>query len=309
MPKDATDLRFFVAITEAGSLAEAARRMDVTPSAVSQHLRQMEQRLGVQLVQRSTRHFSLTDEGELFYAGAVDLLAQLDQLTDNLRARSGEVAGKLDVCGPLGFGRRFLAPLLGEFHALHTRLQVSLTLADVVHSTEAQRFDLVVHIGHLPDSSLVAYPVAPNARFLCASPDYLARRPAPQTPDELTRHDCIVLRENQEDVTLWRLRRNRSEVAVRVPPALWSNDGEVVKQWALMGKGIMLRSEWDVADDLRAERLVRVLPEWKLPDADVVALADQRAALPARVRLFLAFLQERFQPRPPWREADPRATG
>ena len=309
MPKDATDLRFFVAITEAGSLAEAARRMDVTPSAVSQHLRQMEQRLGVQLVQRSTRHFNLTDEGELFYAGAVDLLAQLDQLTDNLRARSGEVAGKLDVCGPFGFGRRFLAPLLGEFHALHPLLQVSLTLADVLPSTEAQRFDLVVHIGHLPDSSMVAYPVAPNARFLCASPDYLARRPAPQTPDELARHDCIVLRENQEDVTLWRLRRNRSEVAVRVPPALWSNDGEVVKQWALMGKGIMLRSEWDVADDLVAGRLVRVLPEWKLPDADVVALADQRAALPARVRLFLAFLQERFQPRPPWREAGRRAAG
>jgi DNA-binding transcriptional LysR family regulator len=309
MPKDATDLRFFVAITEAGSLAEAARRMDVTPSAVSQHLRQMEQRLGVQLVQRSTRHFSLTDEGELFYAGATDLLAQLDQLTDNLRARSGEVAGKLDVCGPLGFGRHYLAPLLAEFHALYPRLQVSLTLADALPAAEAPRFDLVVHIGHLLDSSLVAYPVAPNARFLCASPDYLARRSAPQKPDELAAHDCIVLRENQEDVTLWRLRRNRGEVAVRVPPALWSNDGEVVKRWALMGKGIMLRSEWDVADDLRAGRLVRVLPEWKLPDADVVALADQRAGLPARVRLFLAFLQQRFQPQPPWRDAGRQAAG
>lgn len=302
MPKDATDLRFFVAVTEAGSLAEAARRMDVTPSAVSQHLRQMELRLGAQLVQRSTRHFSLTDEGELFYSGAVDLLAQIDQLTDNLRARSGAVAGKLDVCGPLGFGRRYLAPLVAEFHTLHPRLQVSLTLADKVPASEGQRFDLVVHIGHLPDSSLVAHAIAPNARFLCAAPDYLARRPAPLKPDELAQHDCIVLRENQEDVTLWRLRRNRSEVAVRVPPALWSNDGEVVKRWALMGKGIMLRSEWDVAEDLAAGRLVRVLPEWKLPDADVVALADQRTGLPARVRLFLAFLQERFKPRPPWRE-------
>lgn len=303
MPKDATDLRFFVAITEAGSLAEAARRMDVTPSAVSQHLRQMEQRLGVQLVQRSTRHFCLTDEGELFYAGAVDLLAQVDQLTDNLRARSGEVAGKLDICGPLGFGRRYLAPLLAEFHALHPRLQVSLTLADKVPSSEAQRFDLVVHIGHLPDSSLVAHPIAPNSRFLCASPEYLARRPAPAKPDELARHDCIVLRENQEDVTLWRLRRNRTEVAVRVTPALWSNDGEVVKQWAQLGQGIMLRSEWDVADDLAAGRLVRVLPEWTLPDADVVALADRRTGLPARVRMFLAALQERFKPQPPWRMA------
>jgi DNA-binding transcriptional LysR family regulator len=150
----------------------------------------------------------------------------------------------------------------------------------------------------------VAYPIAPNARFLCAAPEYLARRPAPTTPDALADHDCIVLRENQEDVTLWRMRRNRSEVAVRVPPTLWSNDGEVVKQWALMGQGIMLRSEWDVAQDLAAGRLVRVLPEWKLPDADVVVLSEQRTGLPARVRLFLAFLQERFKPRPPWRPAE-----
>jgi DNA-binding transcriptional LysR family regulator len=301
MPKDATDLRFFVAITEAGSLAEAARRMDITPSAVSQHLRQMERRLGVHLVHRSTRRFRLTDEGELFYAGAVDLLAQFDQLTDSLRARSGEVAGKLDVCGPLGFGRRYLAPALADFHSQHPGLLVSLTLSDVAPAWDAQRFDLIVHIGHLSDSSLVAYPIAPNARYLCASPKYLARRPAPARPDDLVHHDCLVLRENQEDVTLWRLRRTRSEVAVRVPPTLGSNDGEVVKQWALMGKGIMLRSEWDVADHLKSGRLVRVLPDWKLPDADVVALVDHRAGMSARVRLFLAFLQERFKPAPPWR--------
>ena len=106
MPNDATDLRFFVAITEAGSLAEAARRMDVTPSAVSQHLRQLEKRMGLHLVHRSTRSFKLTDEGELFYSGAIDVLAQIDRLTDSVRARAGEVAGKLDLCGPLGFGRR-----------------------------------------------------------------------------------------------------------------------------------------------------------------------------------------------------------
>jgi len=301
MSKDATDLRFFVAVTEAGSLAEAARRMDVTPSAVSQHLRQMEQRLGLQLVHRSTRSFCLTDEGELFYAGALELLARLEQLTDSLRARSGEVAGTLNVCGPLGFGRRYLAPVIADFHTAHPKLLVSLFLTDVVPAADAQRFDLVVHIGHLADSSMIAYPIAPNARFLCASPEYLARRPAPLKPDDLARHDCIVLRENQEDVTLWRLHRNRTEVAVRVPPVLASNDGEVVKQWALMGKGIMLRSEWDVADDLRERRLVRVMPEWKPPDADVVALLGQRAGMSARVRLFLAFLQERFRPVPPWR--------
>lgn len=301
MPKDATDLRFFVAVTAAGSMAEAARRLDVTPSAVSQHLRQMEQRLGVHLVHRSTRRFSLTDEGELFYASAVDLIAQIDRLTESLRARTGEVAGRLEVCGPLGFGRHYLAPLIAQFHSLHPKLLVSLTLTDVVPASDASRFDLLVHIGQLPDSSMVAYPVAPNARFLCASPDYLARRPPPASPDELAEHECLVLRENQEDVTLWRLVRNRKEVAVRVPPVLCSNDGEVVKHWALAGKGIMLRSEWDVAESLRDGRLVRVLPEWQLADADVVALVDHRDRMSARVRLFLSFLQERFRPKPPWR--------
>ena len=301
MLNDATDLRFFVAITEAGSLAEAARRMDVTPSAVSQHLRQLEKRLGLHLVHRSTRRFRLTDEGELFYAGALDLLARMDVLTDSLRARSGEVAGKLDVCGPLGFGRRYLAAAVAEFQVRHPGLAASLSLTDTVPTSDVQRFDLIVHIGHLADSSMVAYPIAPNARYLCASPKYLARRPAPRTPDELAAHACLVLRENQEDVTLWRMRRNSEEVAVRVPPALWSNDGEVVKAWALMGLGIIQRSEWDVADHLKAGRLVRVLPDWQLPEADVVALVDHRANMSARVRLFLTFLQERFKPRPPWR--------
>jgi len=301
MPNDATDLRFFVAVTEAGSLAEAARRMDVTPSAVSQHLRQLERRLGLHLVHRSTRSFSLTDEGELFYAGALDLLAQFDALAERLRTRSGQVAGKLNVCGPLGFGRHYLAPALADFHTLHPGLSVSLALSDEVPASDAQQFDLVVHIGHLPDSRMVAHPIAPNARFLCASPEYLARRPAPSGPQELAQHDCLVLRENQEDVTLWRLRRHRKEVSVRVPSALCSNDGEVVKCWALAGKGIMLRSEWDVADHLRDGRLVRVLTDWKLPDADVVALVDHRAGMSARVRLFLAFLQQRFQPKAPWR--------
>ncbi|MDB5859575.1 MAG: transcriptional regulator, LysR family [Ramlibacter sp.] len=301
MPNDGTDLRFFIAITEAGSLAEAARRMDVTPSAVSQHLRQLEKRLGLHLVHRSTRRFKLTDEGELFYAGALGVLAQMDHLIDDLRARSGEVAGKLDVCGPLGFGRRYLAAAVAEFHALHPKLLVSLNLTDIMPASNAQRFDLTVHIGHLSDSSLVAYPIAPNARYLCAAPQYLARCPPLLKPDDLASHDCLVLRENQEDVTLWRLRKNRTEVSVRVPPVLCSNDGDVVKQWALMGKGIMLRSEWDVADHLRAGRLARVLADWQLPDADVVALAGQRDNMSARVRLFLSFLQERFQPAPPWR--------
>jgi DNA-binding transcriptional LysR family regulator len=301
MPHDITDLRFFVTITESGSLAEAARRLDVTASAVSQRLRQLESRLGMQLAHRSTRRFSLTEEGELFHAGVVALLADLDGLVDTLRERSGEVAGTLHVGAPLGFGRHYLAAAVSDFHALHPGLMVSLTLSDVMSAADANRFDLIVHIGNLTDSSMVAYPIAPNSRFLCAAPGYLAHRPAPHEPKELAQHDCIVLRENDEDVTLWRFRKKRTEVAVRVPAILSSNDGECAKQWALEGKGVFIRSEWDVAESLASGRLVRLLPEWALPDADVVALVASRAGLSARVKLFLSFLQARFKPLPPWR--------
>lgn len=303
MSSDTTDLRFFVTLTESGALAEAARRMDVTASAVSQRLRQLENRLGVQLVQRSTRRFSLTDEGELFYTKALTLLAELDALIDSLRARSGEVAGTLHVRGPLGFGRQHLAGALADFHSQHPKLVVALTLSDVPPAADADRFDLIVHIGDLANSSMVAYPIAPNTRILCASPDYLARHAPPQRPEELTGHQCLVLRENEEDVSLWRFRKGRTEAAVRIAPAMSSNDGDVTRQWALTGKGIIMRSEWDVAEHLASGRLVRLLDGWRLPDADIVALIPQRHGVSARVKLFLAFLQARFQPVPPWRKA------
>jgi DNA-binding transcriptional LysR family regulator len=301
MSNDITDLRFFMAVAEGGSLAEAARRMDVTASAVSQRLRQLETRLGLHLVHRSTRRFSLTEEGELFYAGAGGLLAQLDDLIDSVRSRSGEVAGTLHVCGPLGFGRHHLAAAIADFQALHPKLMVSLTLSDVLSAADASRFDMIVHIGNLADSSMVAYPIAPNARFVCGAPDYLARHPAPRKPQELVTHDCIALRENQEDVTLWRFRKNGGEVSVRVPAILSSNDGDVVRQWALRGKGLIMRSEWDVAESLAAGRLVRVLEDWHLPEASIVALVDGRHGMSARGKLFLSFVQARCNPVPPWR--------
>jgi DNA-binding transcriptional LysR family regulator len=301
MLHDITDLRFFVTITESGSLAEAARRLDVTPSAVSQRLRHLESRLGMPLAHRSTRRFVLTEEGELFRQGVSLVLEQLDRVIESLRERSGEVTGTLNIGGPLGFGRRYLAAATAEFQALHPRLKVSLTLSDVVSPADANRFDLIVHIGRMSDSSVVAHPLAPNSRFICAAPSYLERRPAPKEPKELAEHDCIVLRENNEDVSLWRFHKRRAEVAVRVRAMLSSNDGDVVKQWALAGKGLFVRSEWDVAEHLAAGELVRVLTDWTLPNADVVALTAHRAGISARAKLFLAFLQARFQPVPPWR--------
>ena len=302
MASDTTDLRFFVTLAESGTLSEAARRIDVTASAVSQRLQQLEKRLNVHLIHRSTRRFSLTDEGEMFYNKAVSLLAELDTLIESLRARSGEVGGTLHVWAHLSFGRQYLASALADFHAQHPKLLVSLTLSDLRPAADSERFDLILNIGALPDSNMIAYPIASNKLFLCASPAYLASRGVPKLPSDLSGHCCIVLRQNEEDVSLWRLRQGATEAAVRVTAGLNSNDGEVTRAWALAGKGIILRSEWAVAENLRTGQLVKVLDDWTLSDADIVALIPQSHAVSARVRLFLALLKERFQPVPPWRQ-------
>jgi DNA-binding transcriptional LysR family regulator len=297
--RETDDPRFFALLMHAGSLAACARQLGVTPSAVTQRLQSLEQKLGVRLLDRSTRRMLLTDEGALYHEHAVQLTQHYDELIDTLRSRKALVRGRLRVHGPLGFGRRFLAPIVARFHTLHPQLDIALNLSD--RRAESDAHDLVVHIGELRDSSQVAYPIAPNGRVLCAAPAYLKRAGRPEKPDQLSAHACLVLRENDEDVTLWRLKNGKREAAVRVKPVLSSNDGDVIKQWALAGKGVMLRSEWDVADLLRAGKLERVLPAWQPPAANVVALVAERKGMSARVKTFLAFLATEFKPRPPWR--------
>lgn len=295
------DIRFFQILIKAGSMVAAARELDVSPPAITQRLQQIEARYGIRLVDRSTRSMRLTDEGELLYEKGALICAESDALLDQLAARSGVVTGHLRVSAPFGFGRRYLAPLLADFHTRHPSLKVSLALADNPVVNDAGAADVMFHIGELHDSSLVRYTIAPNKRLLCASPAYLRRCGTPSTPEELAAHACITLRENNEDVSLWKFMRGQESRHVRIDPALISNDGDVVCQWAIHGKGIIVRSEWDVAQALKAGQLVPLLPQWKLAPADVVALVPQRKGMSARVKAFIAFANAHFSPTPPWR--------
>jgi DNA-binding transcriptional LysR family regulator len=176
-----------------------------------------------------------------------------------------------------------------------------LLLADNPSLHDAGAADVMFHIGELHDSSMVRYTIAPNNRLLCAAPRYLKRKGTPLAPEDLNGHECIPLRENNEDVSLWKFTRGQTTRHVRIDPALVSNDGDVVRQWAIQGKGIIARSEWDVADALKSGQLVPLLPEWKLAPADVVALVPQRKGMSARVKAFITFVNEHFSPSPPWR--------
>ena len=306
------DLRFMLALDRLGSLAALAREENVTPPAVTKRLSQLEARLGVRLAMRTTRRLQLTHEGLLLVQHAAGVIGQMQFIEEALQQRSQVVAGRLKVHGPFGFGRRYLAPLLEQFRKKHPKVEAQLFLSDnlmlphqPVHGRDA--FDVLVSIGETPDSRWVAHPIAPNRRILCASPAYLAGAPALDAPEDLARHDCLALRENDEDVTLWRfVRREKGQShqhTVRVHPVMESNDGDVIHQWCLAGKGIMVRSEWDVAASLSSGRLVALLPGHRLPDANVTALVPQSRVSAARARLFVDALRRAFQPRPPWRGA------
>jgi DNA-binding transcriptional LysR family regulator len=300
-PLGSEDLRFFMTVAASASLAAASRALDVSRSAVTQRLAQLESRLRCRLLDRTTRHVRLTEEGRLLLTRADDLLRSLDELSSTLGVRHDVVSGHLRVAAPLGFGRRYVAPVLAEFRERNPHVTVSLTLTDRSAISAEDNWDLIIHIGELRNSSLVMIRLAPNGRIVCASPAYLAKRGEPAEPADLASHACLALRQNEEDVTLWRFTdRNRKVTPVRIAPAMSSNDGEAVHAWALSGLGVMVRSEWDVADDLRNGRLRRILSRYRLPSADVVALLGQRNGRTARVDAFLTLLKERLQPIP-WR--------
>ncbi len=302
--RETDDPRFFLCIFREGSLAAAARALNVTASAVTQRLQALEAKLGLRLIDRAARKFQLTDEGELYVAEAEKIVAQYDALIDALHARRSLVRGHLRVRATFGFGRKYLAPAVAEFQKLHPQIKASLNLSDRWTETEETSYDVLVHIGGLTDSSRVAFPIARNGRFMLAAPSYLRRRGTPKSPDELARHSCLLLQENDEDVGLWRLRNARGrEEAIRVQASLLSNDGDAIKQWALAGCGIMLRSEWDTAAEIASGKLARVLPEWTLPEANIYALVPQRKGLSTRARAFIDFLSARFQPEPPWQQS------
>jgi DNA-binding transcriptional LysR family regulator len=295
------DLTFFHVIASAPSLAEAARRLNVTPPAVTQRLRALEVRVGVKLVDRTSRGLSLTDEGELIASEGAVIIGAIDDLSERLASRTSQVRGHLRVAAPYGFGRRYVAPVAQAFAKKHPAASVALELSDSPIRQMSESWDIVVHIGALPESDRLVTTLAPNHRILCAAPEYLERSAPIEKPEDLVSHRCLALRENNEDVTLWRFAHPKhGKVTVRIRPNMSSNDGEIVRDWALAGLGIIVRSEWDVAEDLAAGRLQAVLPRWSSPAADVVALLHARHGRSGRTSVFLQLLRESLAS-PPWR--------
>ncbi len=293
--RETSDLAFFGAVVKAATLTAAARELDVSPPAVSKRLAQLERRLGVRLMHRTTRRISLTAEGEAYAEAGRGILAEIEELESRISSARAAPRGMLRVNATLGFGRAYVAPVVSAFRRRYPEVEVLLQLTDRPVNLTDEAFDVGIRFGELPDARIVARKIADNRRLLCAAPRYLEARGHPSTPGDLVGHDCIVLRQNDSGFGLWRLQRGRKSESVRVRGPLSSNDGSVVLGWALDGHGILMRAEWEIAGHLRAGRLVQVLPEWALPPADVHAVYPERHHLSARVRVFIDFLVERFR--------------
>ncbi|WP_088506611.1 LysR family transcriptional regulator [Burkholderia ubonensis] len=299
---DLEDLRLVRAIGASRSLASAARLLDLTPPAVTIRLQRMEERLSARLAVRKSNGISLTDEGQRLYQEALDILERVEALPIHISGEHGEVQGTLRVVAPFGFGRKYVSRIVRDVQLAHPKLEILLHLSESP-LTHASGADVVVHIGTLKSSSWVGYPLAPNERFLCASPAYARRIKALNHPADLARYNCLCLRENDEDVPRWRFSQEgdpRRSTVIRVAGALSSNDGTVITEWALAGLGIVERSEWDVAPLLANGKLVRLLPDWRLPSAPVTALLPSRTGRSVRQRIFLETAKQFLSP-PPWR--------
>jgi DNA-binding transcriptional LysR family regulator len=291
----ASHLEFLVLLARHGNLSAAARELDLTPPAATKRLAQLEERLGVRLVNRTTRRISLTSEGETYLHYASRILAEVREMEEAVSANRSVPKGLLRVNASLGFGRTTIAPLVSEFAKRYPHVEVQLEVTDRPIDLVGTGVDLAIRFGMLPDKRLVARRIMENRRFLCASPRYLERSGIPANLADLANHRCIVHRQNEDAYGVWRLLHNGRSEVVKVEGSLSSNDGDIVLGWALDGHGILLRSEWDLAKYLESGRLRIVLPEFFQPSADLFVYYPNKRNQSARARAFIDFLVEHIR--------------
>lgn len=288
------DLQFFSALVAAGSLSAAARELRVSTPAVSKRLSQLEGRLGVTLLTRTTRRMGLTAEGETCLAHARRILGDLDDLERLMGLSRTTPSGVLRVNATLGFGRSHVGPVISRFVARYPKIDVRLQLSADPPPLGEDAFDVCIRFGPPPDARVIARRLADNQRLLCASPAYLARHGEPRTPADLAQHNFIGIRQGEEAWGVLRMTKGRKGAveSVKTRGNLVTNDGGIAVQWALDGHGVLLRAEWDIRKYLASGRLRQVLPQYRMPDADLYAVYLPQHQTAARVVAFVDFMAE-----------------
>jgi DNA-binding transcriptional LysR family regulator len=291
----------FLAVVEEGDFSAAARRLRMTPSAVSKIIGRLEARLGVRLLQRSTRSISLTSEGSAYAESARRILGDIEDAEFAIQP-GAEPRGRLRVSLPSAFGHRLIVPMLPAFIERFPAIDLELDFSDAIVDLMNGDADVAIRVAAQSDSTLVTRRLASNRRVICAAPGYLERHGVPKMPDELQRHVCLAITAHGR-LNVWEFQDGNGRHAIRVRGSVEANSTEALRHLALAGIGIVRLSEILVGGDIRAGLLVPLLTDCNYAEAEPITVVyPHRRFLPPRVRVFVDFLAEQFARRP-WEEA------
>ncbi|NUZ06061.1 LysR substrate-binding domain-containing protein [Piscinibacter koreensis] len=288
------DLRVYLSVVRKASFAATAEELGVSTAYVSKRIRILEEDLGARLIHRTTRRVVVTEEGERIYNRAQRILDEVEQLYEDLNLKRRAPRGLLRICSSFGFGRNIVGPAISRMVEKHPALQVRFEVFDRLVDVATEGFDLDVRVGDEIAPHLIATRLASNHRVLCAAPSYLAEKGMPKSLADLASHDCLIIKERDHPFGVWRLRSGKRERTVKVTGPLSSNNGEIVVQWAVDGRGILLRSMWDVGPHIAAGRLVRILPEFE-QEANIWAVYPARLETSAKVRVCVEWLSKALE--------------
>ncbi|EOY5423233.1 LysR family transcriptional regulator [Cronobacter dublinensis] len=249
------DMALIVEVAETGGLSAAGRRLSLSPASMTARLKAIEERYQTRLFHRSTRAITLTQAGENFYHAALRVLDEARHAESLLMQKEGVLSGNIRISAPSDFGRQYLSPAILDFSRLHPDVNPSVYLGERVEDLIANRLDMSIRFGNLPDSSLIVRNIAPNHRVLVASDTYLQTYGMPSTPDTLHDHRCLALELHGVVINEWRFEEEGVSRTIRVNPAMVCDDGALLRQWVLMGAGIACKSWWDVKRDVEQGRL------------------------------------------------------
>lgn len=288
------DLRVLLTVIRKSGFAAAADELGLSPAYVSKRIQILETTLGTRLLHRTSRRIALTEDGERVQRWALRILDDFQQLHDELSDAHDSPRGRLHLCSSFGFGRHHVAPAVSLLAERYPELEIRLDLFDRVVDIVNEGFDLEIRVGDDIPGQHIGRQLVSNRRVVCAAPGYLQRQGMPQTLNDLEQHHCLVIKERDNAFGIWNLERNGVQESVRVSGPLSSNNGEIVLQWALDGRGVVLRSLWDVKPLLDQGRLVQLLPEYS-QSANVWAVYPTRLAYSGKLRACVEFLQEHFK--------------
>ncbi|PSV96988.1 LysR family transcriptional regulator [Photobacterium iliopiscarium] len=297
-----SDMTLFISIVKNQGLAAAGRELGLSPATVTARLQALEDRYGVKLLNRSTRHLSLTESGIMYHQASLDIIDSVKETENLLQTGSQEVRGTIKIAAPRDIGKQYISPIISAFCELYPDVVPYLYLDDKLTNLAESGIDIVIRYGELADSNLISRKLASSRRVLCATPQYLANNGTPITPQDLADHHCLAMIRSNEELKTWHFSDDTQHNVITVLPKRFSDDGEVIRQWALDSAGIALKSILDIEQDIKQQRLVTVLDGYmknfnastSSASADLNVIYQSRQYQPKRLRLFIDFLIARF---------------